>query len=99
MKLFPKLQALALIAAVGVQASAWADVTALPEQVAQVKVGLTAEQVQAALGRPATDRRYPLSGARVWTYVIPGGREELEVSFGPDGRVVSVRAAALNNVP
>ena len=99
MKQFSKWPGLALFAAFGLQATAWADVTALPEQIAQVKVDQTLAQVQAALGRPATDRRYALGSTRVWTYVIPGGREELEVSFGPDSRVVAVRAAALSSVP
>jgi hypothetical protein len=64
-----------------------AQVIASPELVAQVKVGMSEAQVKSALGRPASDITYPLSGQRVLTYQFPGGRQVLEISLEAQGAV------------
>ena len=68
-----------------------AQVTATPEAAAQVKVGMSVQQLEAVLGRPATDVTYSWSGQRLLTYLVPGGQQVLEISMGPNSTVQLVR--------
>lgn len=58
----------------------------------RVMLGMTKEQVLVAVGYPMTNRTSSLD-APVWKYWI-GSFDPYEVVWGPDGRVVEVRAEA-----
>jgi len=84
------------LVAFSVVGKASANVTVAPEAKGLIKVGMTAAQVKTAVGMPATDTAFKLSGQRTWTYAVPGGREYLEVSFSADQTVKGVRLAVSN---
>lgn len=86
----------AALIAISVVGEASANVTVAPEAKELIKVGMTAEQVKTAIGRPAMDTAFKLSGQRIWTYAVPGGQEYLEVSFAADQTVKGVRVAVSN---
>lgn len=61
--------------------------TDLPEKFNQLKMGMTADEVQALLGWPATIQ--PMGeGKRQWKYFLPGGVARLFLNF-QDNKIVS----------
>lgn len=71
--------------------------TLQPETFAQVHPGMTVEQVQALLGRPALKDAYALKKEEVWDWRWRDGptRKVFRVTFDFDGRVTG--AAALDD--
>lgn len=76
--------------------AAHADVTVQAEQIGRVQPGMSADQVKALLGRPAQSLRFTNTAQHLWIYVIPGGTQQLEVHFSPDGLV---RQSLVTSVP
>ena len=65
-----------------------------PEQEATVKIGMTAAEVRAAIGRPAHSLKFRKSPGGTWIYDvneinIPATHTVFYVDFGPDLRVAS----------
>jgi outer membrane protein assembly factor BamE (lipoprotein component of BamABCDE complex) len=74
------------------------------KQESLVTVGMTADQVQAAIGRPEHVARYLNQPGPTWTYGVAGavgvgGGEAavFDVDFGADGRVAAVEEQRLDN--
>lgn len=61
----------------------------LPKKFNQLKIGMTADEVQKLLGWPATIR--PMgNGKREWKYFLPGGVARLFLNF-QDNKIVSLQ--------
>jgi hypothetical protein len=54
-----------------------------------VKVGMTQDEVRAALGKPARTLRLQASSATTWTYQRPEVEVVFDVDFGSDGKVIT----------
>lgn len=61
----------------------------LPEKFNQLKIGMTADQVEGILGYPVTIRPMP-EGMREWKYYLPGGVARLFLNF-KDNAIVSIQ--------
>jgi outer membrane protein assembly factor BamE (lipoprotein component of BamABCDE complex) len=77
---------------VGVAAAqASSGFTITPNQEIRVTPGMTAAEVQQALGRPAQNIQYGNELGRTFTYQVIGSEQTLfDVDFGADGTVASV---------
>ena len=78
----------ALLATAAVQAASGYVVT--PAQEKSIRVGMTRDEVRAALGRPAHNLKYRTEPGRTWTYGVVGSDTKVfEVDFNADGKVNS----------
>jgi outer membrane protein assembly factor BamE (lipoprotein component of BamABCDE complex) len=59
-------------------------------QQAQIKPGMSRDEVRLTLGRPAHNVKYRAEPGRTWTYGVLGSDEKVfDVDFSADGRVAS----------
>ncbi len=78
----------ALIAAAAAQAATGYVVT--PQQEKSIRVGMTRDEVRAALGRPAHNLKYRNEPGRTWTYGVAGSDTKVfEIDFSADNKVNS----------
>jgi outer membrane protein assembly factor BamE (lipoprotein component of BamABCDE complex) len=74
--------------AAAVQAASGYTVTVA--QQAQIKPGMTRDQVRLTLGRPAHNVKYRAEPGRTWTYGVAGSEEKVfDIDFAADGKVAS----------
>lgn len=61
-------------------------------QEAQIKVGMSTDEVRSALGKPARILKYRNEVGPTWTYEVVGASSATvyEVDFGKDGKVLKV---------
>ena len=79
-----------LLAMAGAQAAGGYRV--MPEQEALVKPGLSMEEVQQALGKPAQTAKFGNEPGPTWTYAVANTElmpKWFDVDFSRDGRVLS----------
>ena len=75
----------------GVAALAANGVSVTESQESSVKAGMSAADVEQAIGRPARIVNYPNTPGATWTYHVlgaPFGRTDFDVSFAGDGKVL-----------
>lgn len=80
-----------LFAVAAAQAASGVAITESRE--ALVKQGMSAAEVEQAVGRPAEKARFLNEPGPLWTYNVTGGVYPMavfEVDFGADGKVASV---------
>jgi hypothetical protein len=76
------------LAALGAQAAIGLQVT--KDQEAQIRPGMSLDDVRGALGQPASHVKYGSDPGPTCTYRVAGGTDNLyDVDFGADGRVLS----------
>ena len=74
-----------------VAAQAASGFSVKPSQEALVAPGMSAAEVQLALGRPSENIQYRNEPGRTFTYQVIGKEDTLfDVDFGADGKVASV---------
>lgn len=92
--------AIGAIAAIGIAGFAQAK-NLSPSEYQQIHAGMSQEEVQQILGKPAHVERYALSQTTTWSYDTSAFNERagdrvLDVDFGSDGKVISVGPRTLN---
>jgi outer membrane protein assembly factor BamE (lipoprotein component of BamABCDE complex) len=82
---------LLLVAGLGlgaVAAHAAPGFTVQPQDESKIQVGMTKDEVRAALGRPEQAHRYVLSNSSTWTYNVPAADDEkYQIDFDAQGHV------------
>ena len=75
----------------GAAAPAANGISITESQEPSVKAGMSAADVEQAIGRPARIVDYPNTPGLTWTYHVlgaPFGRTDFDVSFASDGKVL-----------
>jgi outer membrane protein assembly factor BamE (lipoprotein component of BamABCDE complex) len=95
----PFLLAAGLAFGVGA-ARAAGGVSVTESQETAIAVGMTSNEVQQILGRPAQIERYTSASGPTWIYKVVGtpfGETDLDVEFGSDNLVTSVGEQVLGD--
>jgi outer membrane protein assembly factor BamE (lipoprotein component of BamABCDE complex) len=80
-------------------AQAASGFTVNPSQQALVTPGMSAAEVQSALGRPARNIKYVNQPGPTFTYLVIGKKDTLfDVDFGADGKVTSLSERMKNEL-
>lgn len=95
------LMAVGLLMSLGA-AHAASGFTVSPSQEAQIKVGMTADQVKQEIGRPAENVKFPNEVGPTWSYEVVGSLSDssstlFDVDFGANGTVASVSQRIIDN--
>ena len=85
-----------LIAGAAAATAAPAGFTVTQKEQQQVRIGMTQDEVRAALGTPARNIHFQQTDRTTWTYQRAEIELVFDVEFGADGKVV---AAAERYVP